>query len=72
MKTKRQIAEGQIRLQEQMQSEGFNIVTCGNCGSVLLHKTGEETIECFCGEMALSDCPDLWFENMLNNAEFND
>ena len=72
MKTKRQIAEGQVRLQEQMQSDGFNIVTCGHCGTVLLHRIGEETIECFCGEMDLSDCPDLWFENMQNNAEFND
>ena len=38
-----------------------NIVTCGNCGEVLLHQVGDTEI--FCGycdrNMALSDCPDL-------------
>lgn len=70
LKTKREIAEEQIHLQEEMQSKGFNIVTCGHCGTVLLHRTGEETIQCFCGEMALSDCPDLWYEGAQNDAEF--
>lgn len=62
MKTKEELALRQIEIQENMQKVGFNIVTCGSCGAVLLHETAEETIECFCGkEMDLSDCPDLWY-----------
>ena len=66
-----QIAEKQIKLQEEIQSAGFNIVTCGNCGCVLLHRIYDEEIECLCGEtMNLSDCPDLWYEGLQNNKEF--
>ena len=73
MKTKREIAENQIRIQEKMQSAGFNVVTCGNCGSILLHETEDETIECFCGqEMDLSGCPDYWYEGCQDSAEFNE
>ena len=72
MKTKRQVAKHQIELQEKIQSAGFNIVECGNCGCVLLHESGDEKIDCLCGEvMDLSDCPDLWYSGMENNAEFN-
>ena len=44
MKTKQKIAEKQVRIQEEMQSAGFNVVTCGHCGTVLLHRTGETRI----------------------------
>lgn len=83
MKTQRELAENQIRIQEKMQRAGFNLVTCGNCGSILLHEveviTFDEkdnclnnTIECFCGEeMDLTDCPDYWYEGCQDNAEFN-
>ena len=72
MKTKREIAEEQIELQFQIQSAGFNIVTCGNCGSILLHETKAESIECFCGsDMDLSDCPDYWYEGCQDSQEFN-
>ena len=53
MKTSREIAEEQIRLQEQIQSAGFNVVSCGRCGCVLIHKEGETEIECFCGRMVI-------------------
>lgn len=75
MKTKRQIAEDQIRIQEAMQSAGFNLVTCGNCGSILLHEieVEDDSIDCFCGrEMATSDCPDYWHEGCQDNAEFDE
>jgi len=72
MKTNKQIVEHQIYLQEKIQSAGFNIVTCGNCDSIILHEVGDETIECFCGEeMALSDCPDYWYEGCQESSEFN-
>jgi molybdopterin/thiamine biosynthesis adenylyltransferase len=73
MKTKRQIIIQQIELQEKIQSAGFNIVECGNCGTVLLHELAEGKIECFCGhDMDLSDCPDLYYSGIENNAEFNE
>lgn len=72
MKTKREIAENQIYLQEKIQSAGFNIVECRNCGTVLLHELGDEKIDCFCGNKKdLSDCPDLFYSGMENNEEFN-
>lgn len=71
MKTKIQIAENQIKLQSKMQSAGFNLVTCGNCGSILLHEIGDNHIDCFCGrEMNLSDCPDYWYEGLELSEEF--
>ena len=73
MKNKRNIILHQIELQERIQKIGFNIVTCGNCGEILLHETKDETINCFCGQtMALSDCTDYWYNGMENNKEFND
>lgn len=72
MKTKRQLAENQIRIQEAMQNAGFNVVTCGNCGNILLHEIDYESIECFCEqEMDLSDCPDFWYQGCQDNVEFN-
>ena len=62
MKSNKVKVKNQIRLQKEIQKVGFNIVTCGNCGSILLHEIGDESIECFCGkEMNLSDCPDYWY-----------
>jgi hypothetical protein len=75
MKTKRELAVEQISLQERVISLAkINIVTCGNCGSVLLHELNDETIECACckHELDQSDCPDLWYEGCQNNAEFED
>lgn len=73
MENKRDLAIKQIKLQEKIQASGFNIVTCGNCGGILLHETKQETINCFCGrEMDLSECPDYWYQGVENNEEFND
>lgn len=70
--TKRKIAVNQIELQHAIQSIGINLVTCGNCGSILLHETKKETIDCFCGmKMDTSDCPDYWYTGCENNEEFN-
>jgi hypothetical protein len=71
MARSREIVLQQIDLQEKIQEVGFNIVECGNCGTVLLHEIGKEKIECFCGTMALSDCPDLYYNGIENNEEFN-
>jgi hypothetical protein len=73
--TKRQLAEKQIELQERVQAlANINIVTCGHCGSVLLHERNDELITCACckHELDQSDCPDLWYEGCQNNAEFDE
>lgn len=37
----------QLELQRRIQDElGLNIVTCGNCGSVIIHERHDELIEC--------------------------
>ena len=77
MKTKKQIALEQIQIQSDMQSAGFNIVTCGSCGSILLHLirgiNESNLIDCFCGQtMSLSDCPDYWYEGLELSKEFEE
>lgn len=70
METKELVKE-QIDLFYDINRAGLNIVTCGNCGTMLLHKIDEkETITCFsCKEvMAKSDCPDYWFDGAENNT----
>jgi hypothetical protein len=32
----------------------------------------KDTLECFCGEMAKSDCPDLWHVGCENNSVFDE
>ena len=75
MKTKRELAEKQIELQERVIAlANINIVTCGHCGSVLLHELTDEFITCACckSELEQSDCPDLWYEGCQNNSEFDE
>lgn len=75
MATKRQLAEKQIELQERVIAlANINIVTCGHCGSVLLHERNDELITCACckHELDQSDCPDLWYEGCQNNSEFDE
>ncbi len=75
MATKRKLAEKQIELQSKMIAlSNVNLVTCGHCGTVLLHDLTDEEIECFACKSVLeqSDCPDLWYEGCQNNSEFDE
>jgi len=62
--------ENQVRLQNKMVMEAkINLVTCGNCGSPLLHEIDEEEIECpFC-DMKSDPCdfPDYFYTGMESN-----
>lgn len=74
MSSKRDIILSQLELATSIYFKAeINIVTCGNCGSVLLHKVGQEKIKCYdCDrDMALSDCPDLFYSGMENSALYN-
>lgn len=49
-------------LNEIQQKANLNIVTCSNCGSLLIHRQSDEKIICYdcLREMDVSDCPDLF------------
>ena len=57
----------QIEILNEMQQSGYNVVTCGNCGDVVLldvHSDILEEVQCpHCKEtMDYSDMPDLYWE----------
>lgn len=73
--TKRQLVEKQIELSKRVIAlANINIVTCGNCGEVLLHDIMDNEIECaYCKHtLEISDCPDLFYADCEHNAEFNE
>jgi len=79
MKSQRELAKFQLGLMNEIRAKAnINLVTCGHCGTLLLHSTFAERIVCFSneckdrGEMELSDCPDYWYESCIENMEFDD
>jgi hypothetical protein len=71
---KRDLVIEQIKLMDDIRKEtNINIVTCGNCGTIVLHKMDEENIKCFgcMNVMNVCDCPDYWYQGVENNEEFN-
>lgn len=65
-KTNKKLWEKQIQLQERMQENGMNLVTCGNCGTVIIHDLKSDDVECHeCnGTYDSSDCPDIFYVGM--------
>jgi hypothetical protein len=62
--------EEQIKLQEEIiEKTDINIVTCGDCSTVILHKRGLEEIKCHdCGfESDPCDFPDLYHSGLTIN-----
>jgi LSD1 subclass zinc finger protein len=58
--------KNQISLLNEIKDNlNINIVSCGNCGTILAHRIGETKVKCFgCDiDMNLSDCPDLLINN---------
>ena len=58
----------QVTLMEEIRTKaGINIVTCGHCGTVILHRQSDTTIECYSAECKdneekdVCDCPDLFY-----------
>jgi len=79
MKSRRELAEQQLALMNDIRAKAnINIVTCGNCGTVLLHSMLDDSIVCYSNEckdrveMDLSDCPDLWYDGCIENMIFDD
>lgn len=73
-KTIREKVIEQIEIIKEMQSAGFNIVDCGNCGSTIVHRTPTEEIVCpYCNFTSEPcDFPDYFYRGMENNAEFEE
>lgn len=66
--TKKDIALQQIGYYKDILASGYNIVTCGNCGTTLIHPLQATKINCICeAELDFCDCPDLWYDNDENN-----
>ena len=59
----------QYIMARQIQDAGFNVVTCGTCGDVMLHRMDEEDIECpHCGFTSEPcDFPDFFHERSLED-----
>ena len=79
MKTTRELAQEQFNLMEEIRFKAnINMVTCGHCGTILLHEmksiNEDNTIVCFgCkSKMELSDCPDYWYEGCIESSEFDE
>jgi predicted nucleic acid-binding protein len=82
MKSTRALAQIQLDLMEVIRKKAnINMVTCGNCGEILLHKmhtitpTSKENdtlIQCFnCKQhIDVHDCPDYWYEGCLDSDTF--
>ena len=56
----------QYQLLQEMQAKGFNVVTCGNCGTVILHRTPTEQIKCYDCKFKSEPCdfPDLFHQEL--------
>jgi hypothetical protein len=76
MKSKRDLVIDQLALMDDIRAKAnINIVTCGHCGSVILHERDlEDTITCYgCkSEMDISDCPDLFYTGIENSTIFDE
>jgi len=60
----------QFEILQRMQQDGYNVVTCGNCGDVVLLEIDDtiEEVQCpHCKEdMEYSDMPDLYTQSLNN------
>ena len=56
----------QIVLQEKMQKKNLNIVSCCNCGSILIHTSRQTQCLCWSCEkhICFNDCEDYYYEGM--------
>jgi hypothetical protein len=73
--TKRELAKKQIELMDDIRFKAnINMVTCGHCGTIILHEMNDEPIDCFScmSTMEQSDCPDYWYTGCEDSSEFND
>ena len=69
-KLNRKLIEQQVQLMDKMRRYArINLVNCGSCGSVLLHKRKAKDVTCPYCEFTSdqSDFPDFIYDGMINN-----
>ena len=67
--TRAEKIQKQIELQDEIiEKAGINMVTCGMCGTTMLHRLNEEELECpDCGfKSEPCDFPDIYFRGMFD------
>ncbi len=65
----KRLLQEQEEVSRKIQNSGYNVVTCGHCGDVLLHEIGITELPCAYCEWTsdISDFPDLVYEGMADN-----
>ena len=74
-KTKRELVQEQLDLMDEIRAKAnINIVTCGHCGCVFLHKLDELELTCFDCKKSGEPCdhPDLFYDGMELSAVFDE
>jgi len=66
---KHQKMRNQLDIMRDIQEAGYNIVTCGECGAVMLHDSYQTVLTCpYCEHTSeCCDFPDLFYENWEND-----
>lgn len=75
MRTIKEKVKEQIDIFSDLQNAGFNIVTCGSCGSINLHLIDHEGhLECAFCDMISDPCdfPDYWTTGDENSSQFDE
>lgn len=79
-KSRRELAQEQLDLMNDIRAKAnINMVTCGHCGTILLHDLDRECekdpLVCFNCKREwedLCDCPDYWYDGCIENMEFEE
>ena len=75
MKSKRDLVIDQLALMDEIIAKtDINIVTCGHCGCVFLHKLDDLDLTCFDCKTSGEPCdhPDLFYTGMEDSALFDE
>ena len=75
MKSKRDLVIEQLTLMDEIRAKAnINIVTCGHCGCVFLHKLDDLDLTCFDCKTSGEPCdhPDLFYTGMVDSGLFDE
>ena len=75
MKSKRDLVIDQLALMDEIRAKAdINIVTCGHCGCVFLHKRDDLDLTCFDCKFEGEPCdhPDLFYTGMEDSGLFDE
>jgi hypothetical protein len=75
MKSKRDLVIDQLALMDEIRAKtDINIVTCGHCGCVFLHKLDDLDLTCFDCKTNGEPCdhPDLFYTGMEDSGLFDE